>query len=405
MSSPLPPSEPSVKPEALHPAQHDSTPYTDSALTDNSQNTPQGKGRSLTFGTAPRAANTSFGDGGRYLLLEQIAVGGMGVVYKARQRDLDRVVALKMIHPSIVLSESRLLRFEREARAAARLHHAHIVSIFDVGKWEGQPYYTMQYAVGGSLGDRRQHFTPDAAALLVEKVARALQHAHDRSVLHRDLKPSNILLDEQGEPLIGDFGLAKIWDSDVELTCQGELVGTPAYMAPEQAEGSSEALTGAVDVWAVGVILYELLTGRRPFWSKSRDEVLTQIRSQEPPAPRSLAPEVDPRLEAIVLRCLEKDPTRRYTAGELADDLARFKRGEPTRRHRDRWPERAWRYCRRKIREIGLFRLLVVVILVLILLRVWILPPPLPPPPPGAPPPGAPPPGAPPPPWMRPPPR
>jgi serine/threonine-protein kinase len=393
MSSPLPPSEPSVNPEALHSAQNDSTPYADSALTDNSEHTPQERGPS--FGIVPRAANTSFGDGRRYWLLEQIAIGGMGVVYKARQRDLDRVVALKMIHPAIVLSESRVLRFEREARAAARLRHANIVSIFDVGKWEGQPYYTMQYAMGGSLAGRRQPFSADAAALLVEKVARALQHAHDKSVVHRDLKPGNILLDEHGEPLIGDFGLAKIWDGDVELTCQGELIGTPAYMAPEQADGNSETLTGAVDVWAVGVIFYELLTGRRPFWSKSRDEVLTQIRSQEPPTPRSLAPDVDPRLEEIVLRCLEKDPARRYTAGELADDLARWKGGEPMRRHRDRWPVPAWRYYRRKILQIGLFRLLVAIILFLILLRVWILPPPPPPPPPGAPPP----------PWAHPPPR
>jgi serine/threonine protein kinase len=382
-----------AKPKTLDSPQPDATPYT-SGVTDDSEDTPHAKLPSALSGVLPLGANSSFGDRGRYLIIGPIAAGGMGVVYKAHQRDLDRVVALKTIRPRIVLAESSMPRFEREARAAARLHHGNIVSIYDVGEWQGQPYYTMPYAAGGSLADRRQRLTADAAALLIEKVARALQHAHDHSVLHRDLKPSNILLNEQGEPLVSDFGLAKLWDSDVELTCHGELIGTPAYMAPEQADGNPETLTGAVDVWALGVILYELLTGRRPFLGTGRDVVLTQIRSHEPPTPRSLDPGVDARLEAIVLRCLEKDPARRYTAGELADDLACWRRGEPLRKRRDRRPAQAWLFCRRKVREIGLFRLLVVIILLLILLRVWILPPPPPHPPPGAPPP----------PWMQPPP-
>jgi serine/threonine-protein kinase len=332
---------------------------------------------------------STFGDG-RYILLAHIAAGGMGIVYKARQMDLDRIVALKMILPAIGASPKRVMRFEREARAAARLHHPHIVPIFEIGKCQGHSYYTMQYAAGGSLAEHRERFANDrAAALLIEKVARAVQYAHENSVLHRDLKPSNILLDEHGEPLVSDFGLAKIWDADVELTRHGEFIGTPAYMAPERANPSPEPLTGAVDVWALGVILYELLAGRRPFRGESSEEVFGQILSPEPPPPVSRIAPIDPRLEHIVMRCLEKEPAARYTAGELANDLASWRGGEPIASS-ESWRSRAWRACSRQFRQMGMFQILALILLGLILIRLCVPPPPHPPPHFGPPPPWAP---------------
>jgi serine/threonine protein kinase len=370
-------------------SERDSVPLSTSGPTDGGRETR--KEYLVRRAPLPPGINTAFGEQGRYWLLEQIASGGMGVVYKARQQDLDRIVALKMIRPDVGLSKERVLRFEREARAAARLQQPNIVSIFDIGEWQGLPYYTMQYAACGSLDDRQERLAHAAAALLVEKIARALAYAHANGVLHRDLKPSNVLLHEHGEPLVSDFGLAKFWDSDVELTREGELLGTPAYMAPEQAAASGATLTGAADVWALGVILYELLTGQRPFPGKARHDVLTQIRCHEPPMPSALDAQLDSRLEAIVLRCLDKDPARRYTAAQLADDLACWRRREPLHQRPDSWLTRAWRAGRLQVQHLGVFRLLALLILLLILIRLWLPPPP-------------PPPGAPPPPWMRPPP-
>jgi hypothetical protein len=272
---------------------------------------------------------------GRYDILEEIAHGGMGVVYKALDRELGRCVALKTIRTDREdWSGDLVRRFRLEARAAARLRHPNIVTVFDFGTHEGKYFFAMQFQAGGSLAGNRARFQQDpaAAAGLIEKVARAVHFAHAGGILHRDLKPANILLDEAGEPYVSDFGLAKPLDSSIELTCPGEVLpGTPAYMAPEQAAGRASQVCAATDVWALGVILYELLTGRRPFTGESRPEVSDRICHYEPPTPRSLDRRLDAALEAVVLRCLEKDPARRFpSAKALADELGRWRRGEPT---------------------------------------------------------------------------
>ncbi len=298
----------------------------------------------------PRAAGQQFG---KYDLLEQVARGGMGVVYRARDTVLGRVVALKMIRSGVLAQPEEVQRFYREAQAAAQLSHPNIVPILEVGEHDGQHYFTMVFAPGGSLAQERDRgpADPRAAVARAEKVARAVQYAHDRGILHRDLKPANILLDEHGEPLVSDFGLAKFLDSDVELTHSGQVLGTPAYMAPEQASGHSASVSRQTDVWSLGVLLYELLTGRRPFVGEGRDELWQHIRTADPASPRSCRPELDRALETVLLKCLEKDPARRYgSAGELADDLARWLRGEPVRVRPQPWPARVWRAARRRSR-------------------------------------------------------
>ncbi|HXG12876.1 MAG TPA: serine/threonine-protein kinase [Gemmataceae bacterium] len=288
---------------------------------------------------------------GKYELLGELARGGMGVVYRARDSVLGRIVALKMIRPEVPASSAELVRFSREARAEARLSHPHIVPVYDVGEHQGQCYFTMKLVEGGSLSQHRDRFTADprAAVALVEKVARAVQCAHDAGILHRDLKPSNILLDENGEPLVADFGLAKVLDASAELTQTGQVLGTPAYMAPEQAAGRTGEISARTDVWALGVILYELLTGRRPFPGQGRDQVISQILTTEPAPPRQLRRQLDPALEAVILKCLEKDPAQRYTTAQaLADDLGRWLRGEPPLAQPRAWPIRLARAARRQ---------------------------------------------------------
>jgi hypothetical protein len=267
---------------------------------------------------------------GSYELLEEIDRGGMGIVYRARQPDLDRLVALKMILSGPAAEREEVLRFQREARAAGRLRHANIIAIHDAGTIDGQHYFTMPLARNGSLAAhvKRLGADPRAAVGLVEKVARAVQHAHDNGILHRDLKPANILLDEGDEPWVADFGLAKFQEADESLTRTGRRMGTPAYMAPEQSSERPRASSPATDVWALGVILYELLTGRRPFRGRY-DAVVHKIQTEEPVGPRCLRSALDVNLEAIVLKCLSKDPAQRYdSAGVLADDLHCWLRGE-----------------------------------------------------------------------------
>ncbi len=285
-----------------------------------------------------------FGD---YELLEEIARGGMGIVYKARQVSLNRLVALKMILAGSFASSRDVQRFRAEAEAAANLDHPHIVPIFEVGEHDGHQYYSMKFVEGTSLAGHPRGDPRTEVAGMVH-MARAVHHGHQRGVLHRDLKPSNVLVDSQGTRLVADFGLAKrLASGEGSFTETGQVLGTPKYMAPEQAAGRKD-LTVAADVYSLGVILYERLTGRPPF---SGDDVLTllrQVREAEPPRPSSIRPGLDRDLETVVLKCLEKDPAHRYgSALALADDLDRWLAGKPISARRSGSLARAWKWARR----------------------------------------------------------
>jgi eukaryotic-like serine/threonine-protein kinase len=287
-----------------------------------------------------------FGD---YELQGEIARGGMGVVYRARQVSLDRMVALKMILPNM-LDETGIKRFRQEAESAGNLDHPNIVPVYEVGKHEGQHFLSMKLIDGPSLKDDLPRLRKDlrAAVRLMVTVARAVNHAHQRGVLHRDLKPQNVLVDREGQPHVTDFGLAKRIDAGREVTQKGEWFGTPAYMPPEQAAGEFKGLTTAADIYSLGAILYSLLTGVPPFQG-SKAGILHRISWEEPARPRSLDPRVDPDLETICLKSLAKDLNRRYaTASELADDLDRWLKGEPiAARPVSSW-ERAQKWVRRR---------------------------------------------------------
>jgi tetratricopeptide (TPR) repeat protein len=268
-----------------------------------------------------------------YEVLEELGRGGMGVVYKAQQLGLNRIVALKMILAGKYAEAGELQRFQAEAEAIARLKHPHIVQIYEVGEHNGLPFFSLEYCPAGSL-DRKLNGTPlppQEAATLVEVLARAMQAAHEKGIAHRDLKPANVLLGEGGEPKITDFGLAKKLE-EAGQTHSGAIMGTPSYMAPEQARGQNRAVGPATDVYALGAILYECLTGRPPFKATTAAETLWQVLNEEPVPPARLNPRVPRDLETVCLKCLEKGQGRRYpSAGELAEDLRRFRAGEQVR--------------------------------------------------------------------------
>jgi serine/threonine-protein kinase len=286
-------------------------------------------------GEPPRDVRTGAGSlprpFGDYELLEECGRGGMGIVYKARQRSLKRTVAVKMILRGDFASEGDLTRFRVEAEAAGRLDHPNIVRIYEVGQWQGQAYFSMQYIEGTTLArlSAQGPLPPREAAGYLEPICRAVHHAHEHGILHRDLKPSNVLLDRQGQPHVSDFGLAKRVDGGASLTRTGAVLGTPSYMAPEQAAGSRGVVRPATDVYSLGSILYELITGRPPFQAATAMDTILLVLEQEPVPPRLLNKKVDRDLEMICLKCLQKPPDLRYTtAAELADDLAAFVKGE-----------------------------------------------------------------------------
>jgi len=288
-----------------------------------------------------------FGD---YELIEEIARGGMGVVYRARHLPLNRVVALKMIRSGELATPADVQRFHAEAEAAATLNHPNIVPVYDVGERNGHHYYSMALVTGESLKDKLSNgpLPSREAAELSAVVAEAVQAAHEKGIVHRDLKPSNVLIDGSGRPQVADFGLAKRAETDSSLTATGQVLGTPAFMPPEQAAGRTEDVGPASDIYSLGALLYCLLTGRPPFQAANVVETLKQVLEREPLSPRQLNPAVDRDLETICLKCLQKDPQRRYaTAREVSADLKRYLAGRPIQARPLGRIAKTWRWCGR----------------------------------------------------------
>jgi tetratricopeptide (TPR) repeat protein/tRNA A-37 threonylcarbamoyl transferase component Bud32 len=313
----------------------------------------------LFFPTSTRNADTDPVGGSEVTRLPQIdgydvqsvlGRGGMGVVYRARHLKLNRTVALKMLLSGAYADLHELARFQREAEAVAGLNHPNIVQIHDVGELDGKPYFTMEFVEGQSLAEALAGMPQPArpTAEFVATLARAVQVAHEGGIIHRDLKPANVLLAMAGMPKIADFGLARRFESDADLTMSGARIGTPSYMAPEQAAGQTSLIGPSADIYALGAILYEMLTGRPPFRAETAIETQRQVVTEEPVSPSRLNPKVPRDLETICLKCLHKEPTRRYvTAAALADDLQRYLRGEPVLARRVSIFERARKWTNR----------------------------------------------------------
>jgi WD40 repeat protein len=331
-------------------------------------------------GTGCRCVAPTLGLLRDYELLEELGHGGMGQVYKARQRSLGRVVALKVIRAGAAATGDDRLRFRTEAEAAARLDHPNIVPVYEVGEHDGQPYLAVRYVEGGPLSRHLDRFRDDprAAAALVATLARAVHHAHQRGVLHRDLKPGNVLLEwragDAGPPVphVADFGLARLLDQDSGMTRTGELVGTPSYMAPEQASGGAAAVTTATDVHGLGTILYALLTGRPPFAAPTVLETLERVKGREAKPPRRLNPKVDRDLETICLTCLAKDPRRRYASAlALAEDLENWLGHRPIAARPASARERLAKWVRRRPAAAAFAGLSVAVVLAVLAGNLW----------------------------------
>ena len=307
------------------------------------------------------AASSGAGLAG-YELKEELSRGGMGIVYRARHRGLNRLVALKIVHATAGGAQDGIERLRQEAELAATLEHPNIIPVYDVGEVDGRPWFTMKLAEGGSLADRVTEFRiPRPAtradlkarlqrlAELFAGIARGVHHAHQHGILHRDLKPSNILLDRDGSPLVADFGIAVRSDVDATLTLSGHALGTPAYLAPEVARDGARAAAVAADVYGLGAVLFHLLTGRAPYVGATAFEVLTQISTAEVPAPATLNPAVPPDWATLCLKCLERDPERRYASSlEVAEEFDRLLSGQPILARPVSGPERLWRWSRRR---------------------------------------------------------
>lgn len=307
---------------------------------------------------------------GNYDVVAELGRGGMGVVYQARHHGLDRFVAIKMILAGGYASEESVRRLRTEAEAVARLQHPNVVQIYDVGEHDGQPFLVLEYLEGGNLAQRvaGKPQSPRVAAQLIQTLSRTIDYAHANGILHRDLTPSNVLLSEisakrakdpetgaldidleRATPKITDFGLAKRLDDGVGHTRTGAVMGTPGYMSPEQAMGNAEVIGPSCDIYSLGAMLYELLTGRPPFVGETALDTLEQVIRQEPVPPTRLHPKVPRDLETICLKCLEKEPAKRYaTAGEIADDLERYRKGEPILARRAGTVLRLWRWSKRR---------------------------------------------------------
>jgi tRNA A-37 threonylcarbamoyl transferase component Bud32 len=312
-----------------------------------------------------------FGD---YEVLEEIGRGGMGVVYKARQASLNRLVALKMLLGGGFASEESLKRFQAEAEAVANLQHPNIVAIHEVGVHEGLHYFSMDYVAGPDLAGlvRDGPLPADQAARYVQRIAEAVHYAHQQGILHRDLKPSNVVIDQFDQPRITDFGLAKRLADDSNLTITGQVLGAPSYMPPEQAAGKRGEVGVPSDVYALGAILYHLLTGRPPFQDETVQDTLAQVVNADPVAPRRLYPSLPRDLETICLKCLRKDPKARYASAEaLAADLRRWQAGEPILARPMSRPEWVWRWCRQYPAKAGLSATTGLVLLFGLLHLLW----------------------------------
>src|SRR6266446_3406682 len=281
------------------------------------------------LGSSAARMPMEFGD---YELLKEIGRGGQGVVYRARQRSLNRTVALKVIGVGRWATETHLRRFRLEAEAAASLNHPSIVPIHEIGERDGYCYFSMNLVEGGQLDEvaKREAISIRRAAELIAKLARTVHYAHEHGILHRDIKPGNVLLDAEGEPHLTDFGLARLVETESTVTRTTDVLGTPSYMAPEQASGNNAALTSATDVYGLGAVLYQLLTGRPPFAGGTTYETVRLVLENNPRQPRLLNPKVDRELSTVCLKCLEKNPQRRYASAlALAEDLERWLRREP----------------------------------------------------------------------------
>src|SRR5438876_1464038 len=298
----------------------------------------------------PRPAKM-LGDLGDYEVLEEIGRGGQGVVYRAHQKSLNRIVALKVIGLGPWATETHLKRFRREAEAAASLEHPGIVPIHEVGERDGSCYFSMKFIEGGQLDEvvKQTPISIRRAVELIAKVARTVNYAHEHGILHRDIKPGNILLDAKGEPQLTDFGLARLVESESTVTRTLEVLGTPSYMASEQAAGNNTKLTNATDVYGLGAVLYQLLTGHPPFAGGTTYETIKLLLETEPRSPRLWNPKVDRDLSTICLKCLDKDPQRRYSSAlALAEDLERWLKHEPIQARRTGVLTRARKWVRRK---------------------------------------------------------